>query len=73
MDTATFRLNYPRGRLSEKSLNWHHLKGNHINVSFSKIRHEDIRPLFIRSSGSGDPPWILKRDGLESSGRMASS
>ena len=28
---------------------------------------------FVCSSRSGDPPWILKRGGLESSGRMASS
>ena len=40
----------------------------------SKIRHEDfLRPLFVRMSRSGYPPWILKRGGLESSGQIASS
>ena len=38
----------------------------------SNIRHEDFRP-FVRASRSGYPPWILKRAGLESSGRIPSS
>ena len=38
----------------------------------SNIRHEDFR-LSVRVSRSGYPPWILKRGGLESSGRIASS
>ena len=42
----------------------------------SYIRHEDfLRPSVVLRppSGSGYPPWILKRAGLESSGRIASS
>ena len=33
----------------------------------------DTRISVLRSSRSGDPPWILKRGGLESSGRIPSS
>ena len=38
----------------------------------SYIRHKDFL-LLLRPSGSGYPPWILKRARLESSGRFASS
>ena len=38
----------------------------------SNIRHDDFRAS-VRVSRSGYPPWILKRGGLESSGRIPSS
>ena len=48
---------------------------NPNSVIVSYIRHKDfrssVRPPSL--SGSGYPPWILKRAGLESSGQFASS
>ena len=45
---------------------------NHVYTKrfTSNIRHKDFRPSVRPLSRSGDPPCILKRGGLESSGRI---
>ena len=70
-DIATYRLNRSRGQLSSS------LRRT-IDGQKSYIRHKDLLRLFVRPSillryAQGTPPWILKRAGLESCGRIAST
>ena len=56
-----------------KLLKKHDVNGHYDTSDTNPKLDTRISFFFVRLSRSGDPPWILKRDGLKSSGRIVSS